>query len=81
VQHIDQGDEVAGGKGLLAQVAALQRHPPKPDRRLLTGGDLGGVPVDAEGLAAFAQLGLDLGTEVWLSAKATEVIAYGAQPG
>ena len=31
--------------------------------------------------AAFAQLGLDLGTEVWLSAKATEVIAYGAQPG
>ena len=28
--------------------------------------------------AAFAQLGLDLGATVWLSAKATEVVAYGA---
>ncbi len=31
--------------------------------------------------AAFAQLGLDLGMPVWLSAKATEVIAYGAPEG
>lgn len=30
--------------------------------------------------AAFAQLGLDLGAPVWLSAKATEILAYRSDP-